>query len=185
MPKVARRPLSVAGKALLAALVAWVVYILWKHPAPTIAFIALVAGWSLVSHRRDRTHLRALAAVRHGESICSFSRELGCRNVDTWVVRATYEEIQWHLAPLLPNFPLRCSDRLVEDLRMDPDDLDEMLAIDIAERTRRDFRNTRRNTYFGKVHTVRDLVMLFHEQLRLSEHSMNRFDGGNGVRPHL
>jgi hypothetical protein len=142
---------------------------IWQYPLASVAFIALVIGVSVVSNRNDRVHLRELAAARSGESICSFAREVGCRNVDTWIVRAAYEEIQGYLAPLLPQFPVRCSDRLVEDLRIDPDDLDEELAIDIAERTSRNMRDTEANAYFGKVRTVRDLIMFFQAQPKLPE----------------
>jgi hypothetical protein len=169
MPKVARRPVSFIGWALLATFAAWALYVIWRHPLLSIAFIALVAGWSVVSNRRDRAHFAALSAQRSGESICSFAREEGCRSADTWIVRAAYEEIQDHLAPLFPEFPLRCGDRIVDDLRIDPDDLDELLAINIAERTSRDMTDTTRNPYFGRVQTVRDLIMFFQSQPKLPE----------------
>jgi hypothetical protein len=73
-----------------------------------------------------------------------------------------YEEIQYHLAPVSPRFPVRWTDRLIEDLRIDPDAIDEELAIDISERTGRDLRNSEANPLVGKVKTVRDLALFFH-----------------------
>jgi hypothetical protein len=167
MPPVERQPTPVMGWMLLAVVGAYVLFVIWQYPFACVAFIALAVGWSIVSNRNDRTHLQSLAAARSGESICHFAREVNCREVDTWIVRAAYEEIQGHLSRLLPDFPVRSSDRFIEDLRIDPDDLDDLLAIDMAERTRRDLREAEKNPYFGKVRTVRDLMMFLQAQPRL------------------
>jgi hypothetical protein len=167
VPRVEQRPVSATGWTVLAVFGASVLFVIWQYPFASVAFIALVVGWSIVSNRNDRAHLQSLAATRSGESICHFAREVDCRVVDTWIVRAAYEEIQEHLSGLLPNFPVRGSDRLIEDLRIDPDDLDEVLAIDMAERSRRDLAEAEQNPYFGKVRTVRDLMMFLQAQPRL------------------
>ena len=84
--------------------------------------------------------------------------------MDTWVVRAVYEEIQDHLGPLCAKFPLRWTDRLKEDFPIDADALDEELAIDIEQRAGRDLESTQSNPLLGKIETVRDLVLFFQGQ---------------------
>jgi len=59
------------------------------------------------------------------------------------------------------DFPIRPDDRLEEDLDIDGDDLDFFLLKQIAERTGRSLAETKMNSYYGKVKTVRDLVGFF------------------------
>lgn len=170
-----RKPPSLVAWAFLVAFVGWVLYLLWLHPIATAACVAAFTSLSWLHSRSIRTHLHAVAASRAGESICTFAREVDCRNTDTWIVRAVYEEIQERLGSEYSNFPLRCTDRINEDLRIDPDALDEELAVDIAERTGRDLRNTEANPLFGKAETVLDLVRFFQAQpKRASENLTNR-----------
>jgi hypothetical protein len=50
---------------------------------------------------------------------------------------------------------------LEHDLRIDADDLEEVVAVEIAERAGRSLQDTTRNPYFKRVHTVKDLVRFF------------------------
>jgi len=76
--------------------------------------------------------------------------------------------LQEHLNSECTDFPIRPDDRLLEDLRIDPEDLDDLLARQIAERTGRSLANPEENPYYGKVKTVRDLVTFFLGQQVLS-----------------
>ncbi|MYM87102.1 hypothetical protein GTP91_07895 [Rugamonas sp. FT82W] len=114
--------------------------------------------------KRNAERLRCLAAEREGESICDFARDFDTRQVDTWIVRAVYEQLQYHLADVSPAFPVRASDRLKEDLLLDDDDLDMDIAQEVEQRAGRSLDDTSTNPYFGKVKTVRDLVMFFQSQ---------------------
>ena len=169
MPKTVRSPPTLVGWLLLIAFAAALLYVLWLHPIVTSTCLAVLVALSCLLQRNIRNHLRTIAASRAGESICTFSREVDCRNLDTWIVRAVYEEIQEHLAADCAKFPLRWTDRLKEDLRIDPDALDEELAIDIAQRTCRSLEGAERNPLFGDVKTVRDLVFFFQAQPLLPE----------------
>ena len=51
------------------------------------------------------------------------------RRLDPWAVRAAYEELQ-----AATGFPLRPTDKLTRDLRLDYDDLDLDMLADIANR---------------------------------------------------
>ncbi|MDI4635539.1 hypothetical protein J7U46_20920 [Pelomonas sp. V22] len=108
----------------------------------------------------------ALASRREGQSICEFARDFDARAVDTWVIRAVYEQLQSHLRYVHPSFPVRADDRLKEDLLLDDDDLDIDLAQEVEERTGRSVDGATNNPYSGKVRTVRDFVLFFQHQPR-------------------
>jgi len=65
-----------------------------------------------------------------------------------------------------PNFPVRATDRLIEDLMLDPDDIDMEVVFDVARRTGRSIRNTKENPFYGGVKTAQDLVAFFCAQDR-------------------
>jgi hypothetical protein len=134
---------------LVVLLLAVLVKIWWPL---AILLPAAVVGGSLIGSRHDRR----IAEARKGESICQFARGFDRRRIDTWIIRAVYEEFSGA-------FPLRSSDRFNEDLRIDGEDLEDG-AIRIAQRTGRALDGYERNPMFGKVKTLRDMVMFFHHQ---------------------
>jgi hypothetical protein len=118
--------------------------------------------WHAVRSRRRK--LRAVAQMRVGQGICEFARDFDNRAVDTWVIRAVFEQLQSYLADVQPAFPVRAEDRLPKHLIADPDDLDMDLVHQIAQRTGRSLEKTDLNPHYGKVLTVRDLVLFFDAQ---------------------
>jgi hypothetical protein len=111
--------------------------------------------------------VRALAAERQGESICSFVRAFARGDRDPHVLRAVYEELAPYLAVSDTVAPLRASDSLDDDLQLDAEEL-EFVARSIAERTGRTISNSETNPHFGKVKTVRDLVAFLRAQPRVA-----------------
>ena len=81
-----------------------------------------------------------------------------------------------------PSFPLRPTDRLWADLRLDSDDLDLDLAQEIAERTGCSVADTRRNPYYGKVITVADVVAFFRAQAMRAGEQPDAADGARQIR---
>lgn len=136
-------------------------------PWTSACVVAALVVTGMASTRNARRKLQALASQRSDESICAFARSFDARAVDTWVVRAVYEQLQAELHDLSPKFPVRASDDLLHHLMLDPDDLDLSLAPDIAQRTGRSLDDTGRNPYFANVHTVKDLVLFFNAQPRV------------------
>lgn len=138
-------------------------------------FAALIAAYPLVwgplvatmvvGVTLEKRRLKRLASSREGESICTFARSIGAKNLDTHVVRAVYEELGKVLSASASMFPLRPTDRLFETrgLNLDPDDLDELLVA-IAFRANRSLENTQSNPYYDKVKTVSDLVLFVMSQ---------------------
>lgn len=117
-----------------------------------IGFILLVALVSIYDRRRQRR----LAEQRVGESICTFARSFDRRAVDPWIVRAVYEEFHAYFDGA---FPIRLTDRIDEDLRMDWEDVDDLLG-DVAIRAGRSLERLELNPFYGQVRSVGDLVQL-------------------------
>ena len=161
MPK--RRPRRVipAGACLPAA----ALIVLLAYAFSTTAFLA-VAGFitlAAVLNIFETRRVRRLAAGRDGENICTFARSFPRRLADPWVIRAVYEELtDYHGGGL----PILAADSFEDDLRMDCEDLDDLLA-DIAARAGRSVEDAESNPLFGRVERVRDLVMFLSHQPKL------------------
>jgi hypothetical protein len=166
MPKLRRDKIQPFGwlvpMMLDFALLCAIAYVVSRFPFLLIP-LAVVLIASIVMHGQNQRRLQTLATQRVGESIGDFARSLEYRTIDTWVIRATYEQIQAYMGS---DLPLRACDRLIEDLQIDPEDLEMDLAEEIAERTGRTLAETDRNPYYGKVETVQDLVLFFNAQPR-------------------
>ncbi len=156
------------GYVVLALLGIGYLWLLWRWPLATVTVSTAVLLWSAMQARRTRRRLDQLAQGRVGESICTFVRALPVRELDTWVVRAVFEQLQAYLRITVryTAFPLRPSDRLFEDLRITPEDLDDELVYEIAQRTGRALSSRHENPYYGKVTTVEDLIRFFCGQPR-------------------
>jgi hypothetical protein len=175
MPLVQRPKPGLAARLFMALLIAaWVLGLgyggyaaLAAAPWLSTAVVVALVVWVRASTRSAKRALQTLASQRAGESICAFARSFDTRAVDTWVVRAVYEQLQAELHGLSPRFPIRASDDLLQHLLLEPDDLDLDLAPDIAQRTGRSLAETRCNPYFEKVRTASDLVLFFNAQARV------------------
>nr|WP_298174176.1 hypothetical protein [uncultured Pseudomonas sp.] len=131
-----------------------------------IALLALV--WNHFEEPKIERYFAALCEERKDLSICDFAREFDLRAVDTWIVRAVYEQLQAALATK-QNVPIKASDNLFDTLKLDEDDLDLDLVEEIAQRTGRSTENFQSNPYYGKVTTARNLVLFFNHQAYVNE----------------
>jgi hypothetical protein len=127
----------------------------------------------------DARHRRRLAESREGENICDFARGLNCREADTWIVRAVYEELSRFLSVDGRAIAVRPTDRCEKDLKIDPEDLDD-LARDVAFRARRSMDDCDKNPLYGKVETVGDIVTFLEYQPSIVEPSAGA--GGPATR---
>jgi hypothetical protein len=110
-----------------------------------------------------------LASQREGQTICEFARDFDTQAIDTWIIRAVYEQLQAQLKYIHSAFPIRADDRIKEDLLLDDDDLDMDLASEVETRTARPLDKTDNNPYSGKVKTVRDVVLFFQHQPKAAD----------------
>jgi hypothetical protein len=141
-------------------LVTIVAYSLWTHPVITTTVIAGIVFFSSREVKRLEARRALLASVRSHGGLCEFARSFDCRTVDTWVIRAVYEALQEEMGDV-GGFSLKPTDLLMEDLGIDPDDLDLTLVPVIAKRTGRSLTNCNANPYFGRVTSLGDLVQFF------------------------
>tara|TARA_B100000700_G_scaffold173031_1_gene191198 strand:+ start:236 stop:766 length:531 start_codon:yes stop_codon:yes gene_type:complete len=162
-PKKASKPMLIAFFAIAVAIV---IYQPWY--LLVIAGIALlVIVWSAIDQPKVERHFQNLCRERSGLSICEFAREFDPKVVDTWIIRAVYEQLQAAL-PTKENVPIKASDGLFDTLMLDEDELDLELVEEIAQRTRRSLEDYESNPYYGKVTTARKLVLFFNHQARAS-----------------
>lgn len=122
-----------------------------------LAPIGAVTLTTITLNVGQRRYLARLAEDRQGESICSFARSFDGRAVDTWVIRAVFEELRLYCRFGRQELPLRPSDELNHDLGIDPEDLED-LVVEIAFRAGRSLDDSVNNADDGNVVTVSDLV---------------------------
>ena len=171
MPKYTPQPFPMVGWIVLLAFGGTAVFC-FAHaaassPWSTLTGVVLFTVFFVLVSRhglRGRSRIQDVAVSRNGQSICAFARDFDPRAVDTWIIRAVYEQIQNELKGVHQPFAVRADDRLKEDLLLDDDAVDMDLANEIAMRAGRSLAHTKNNPYFGKVKTVRDLVLFVNTQ---------------------
>ena len=167
MPKYVPRPVTWAGWVVQIGVVAAIIGLIWSAPK-VLWFVPIAVACVLLETWKHKRKIKALAAARPNDSICTFARSFDCRETDTWVIRAVYEQLQAHLSGDAPAFQLRREDHLTRDLGMDPDDLSYDIADEIAARTGRSLEKTGKNPYWEKIETVGDFVQFFLHQPRVT-----------------
>lgn len=163
MPKY--QPHKVNMITLFGLLVLGVVIVFYKpiSAAFIVGFSLLIIVWGRFEQPKIDKYFQQLCEERRGLSICEFAKEFDARTVDTWIIRATYEQLQAAL-PTKHIVPIKASDSLFEILKLDEDDLDLDLVEEIAQRTKRSLENYENNPYYGRVTTARNLVLFFNHQ---------------------
>ena len=165
MPKIARRRWP--GLIALAILALVPIYFFLNHPVGTTLAIVGLLACGIFEHLRRKAGIKRLAASRAGESICEFARSFERRRVDTWIIRAVYDELQEYLGGYSV-VPIRAADRLKDDIPIDIEDLEMDLIANIARRSRRSLTDPTSNPYFGKIKTVADVVLFLNAQPELT-----------------
>ena len=165
MPPAPQRHVTPLGAAVLAALAVGLLALIYAHPA-TLLVIAGLAMLGAVLGAAERRRLRRLAEERRGESICTFARSFDLRATDPRVVRAVYEELQRYFGGETERLPLRAADRIEEDLRLDWEELEDVVLRDVAARAGRLLEQPERNPFYGRVRTLWDLVLFLDYQPR-------------------
>ncbi len=142
-------------------------YLVYKHPL-VIVLLPVVYIASIISTKSHKSKLSKLALGRENEDIGTFAKAFNYREIDTWVIRAVYEQIQDYLKEDYPNFPLRPDDKVYDDLILDPDDFDMDILNEISQRTGRSLEKLDKNPYAQSLETVKDVVDMFNSQPKSS-----------------
>jgi len=98
MPKAVERKASPLGWLVLCVFLGGLLYLFWSHP-PVMGIVFGILAISAVAGRNHARQMRQFAATRAGGGICEFAREFNAREIDTWIIRAVYEEVQACLGP--------------------------------------------------------------------------------------
>ena len=130
-----------------------------------LSLIALVAIVSAVLTHQDAGRLGALSLRRAGEDIGSFARPFRHENVDMWVVRAVWDAVAPWMTTSAGVVAARPDDLLVEEMKIDVEDLGDVVA-EVAKRTGRSLDDLEANPYYDSLRTVRDLVYFVNAQPR-------------------
>ena len=166
MPAVPAWKASAGAWLVLAAFLGGLGYWVYRQPYALlgISALAVIVGAELLFHAR---RMRRLAASREGEGICEFARSFERHHADTWILRAVYEELSRFLAVGDAIVPVRAEDTWEKDLKIDPEDLLELIS-DMAFRAQRSMDGMEGNPLWGKVRTVADMVAFLENQPRLT-----------------
>ena len=121
-----------------------------------LAIVAVVA-WGGLSTLAANRKVRRMRGMRVGHDIGTFARMLPIRALDTWVVRATYDEIAAHIGSDANPFPVHPSDRLKADLGIDDENLCDII-FRIADRSARTTDDIDKNPYIAQIKTVGDVI---------------------------
>ena len=159
MPKIPPPSITATGWMILFVMAAAMIALLHADPWLVI-FLALILLFIFIAGIPESRSLDRLAKNRENDSICSFVRQFDYRNTDTWILRAVYEEIIEYVG-----FPIHANDNLLDQLRIDHEDLDDAVS-NIAIRTGRSMNETDANPYYNRVETVGDLVAFLEHQPR-------------------
>ena len=164
MPKYIHKGFGPIGKSIaLIIVVLFFVAVIWKAPA-ILLIIPVIGIWSYLDTNKWKKKLSNMAIERKDCDIGTFAKSFDYRKIDTWIIRAVYEEVQNYISRENIKVPILASDRLIKDLGIDPEDLNEYLMEVIAQRTGRTFDDYEKNPYFNNLNTVSDLVGYFNYQ---------------------
>ena len=163
MPKYIEKPIGFWDKVFFAVLLCLAAWLLWLHPF-LLVVIPIITALDIKNRIFRIKHFKAILKDRDTDSICTFSRHFKRHEIDTWIIRAVYEQLQNYLAPEKKAFPIRPQDDVFKDLLIDNEDFEFDIVEEIAVRTGRSLENIESNPYYGKASIVENLVYFFNEQ---------------------
>ena len=163
MPKYVYSKTGLWGWIVLSVVSSIFIWLFWLAPILLLA-LPFLAVFLYLESRKETKHFQELLSQRTGYSICEFARHFDCKEIDTWVIRAVYEQIQNYMESRTPNFPILPSDDIFSDLKIDDEDFEYDIVEEIASRTGRSLKGAESNPYYGKANVVQNLVYFFNRQ---------------------
>ncbi len=144
----------------ISLLITWIYY----YTVLALTILSLLFLWVIYWSPKENKRLARTAESRKGETICEFARSFDRKEIDPWIIRAVWQELQDYLkGKEYGEFPIRESDHIEEFYRIDSEDIND-IGIRIAKRIGRDLTSKSKNPYFDKVNTVGDLVLFMNHQ---------------------
>jgi hypothetical protein len=152
---------------ILAIFISGLGYAIWDEPWLGFFLLLVVFAVYILSvispNIMEELNIEKLAKERKGENIGTFAKSLDYRNIDTWIIRAVYEEIQSELGFKEIDIPIRTSDNLENDLQLDDEDLFYIYSR-VAIRAGISDKDGNKNPYYDKVETVEDMILFLNTQ---------------------
>lgn len=163
MPRFNHQKTGFWGWSILCGISCVFTWLLWYAPL-LLLILPVIALFLYLERKKEKKYFQNLLAKRQGLSICDFSRYFDCKEIDTWVIRAVYEQLQEYLKPRSSAFPVLPSDDVFADLKFDDEDFEYDIVEEIAFRTGRSLDGAESNPYYGKANIVKNLVYFFNNQ---------------------
>jgi hypothetical protein len=166
MPEMAKCSLSgkIVAYFFILLFLAGVAWLCIEKPI-ALAIVSAIIIYLVIATVKENSRLRLMTSERAEDSICTFARAFDKRIIDPWTIRAAYDELQEYFGSLERPFPIRASDRFKEDLKMDGDDLCDLL-FSIAKRSKHDITSLDDNL---QISTVGELVACISNLPKTSE----------------
>ena len=103
-------------------------FFIWQlYFAPMLLVVLLFVALFLYSDNKKRkAYFQELLSKRECYSICEFSKYFNDKEIDTWVIRAVYEQLQNNLKSECKQFPVLPEDDIFVDLKIDDEDFEEV-----------------------------------------------------------
>lgn len=159
--------MPVIGKIVLTMFLLAIGYWVFVDPYKALIVLGALAALITVIGLIDRRKVAKLRNKR-GDTICDFRKAFNLREVDPWIIRASYEAFSAWIGQNEHLFPLRASDSIERDLRIDPEDMWD-LVLEVAQRAGYDITDWEANPLLGKIETVLDFVLLINHQPRIRD----------------
>ena len=122
------------GYIIIVLFFLWLAYAIWDDPMVGFFLLGIIFVIFLFGYFSPYStdFIDALYVERKNEDIGTFTRLLDYRNIDTWIIRAVYEEISNELGCDKP-LPIRPLDNLENDLKIDSEGLEFILTYVLQE----------------------------------------------------
>ncbi|WP_444908042.1 hypothetical protein ACJJIR_08675 [Microbulbifer sp. SSSA008] len=163
MPKYVEKSTGISGWLIASAFFLMLGWFIYKAPV-ILAIVPVLVAVEIKNSKARKSHFSKLREKRNKDSICTFSRYFDCKSIDTWVIRAVYEQLQNYISSDSIAFPIKPTDNVFKDLLIDDEDFELDIVEEIAQRTGRTLDHAENNPYYGKANVVENLVYFFNEQ---------------------
>jgi hypothetical protein len=171
MPKYYPKGYGLLGKiiALIIAIIIVVFFCIgiWQEPYFFLIILLVIIPLVWISgyfeEKKRKKKLSMMAAKREGCDIGTFAKTFDYRKIDTWIIRAVYEELQEFVSTKEIQLPILATDHLEKDLNIYEEDLNDLMEA-IAQRTGRTFDDYEKNPFYSNLNAVSDLVGYFNYQ---------------------
>jgi hypothetical protein len=170
MPPAPSAKTGLGGWVFLCGMAAVLLYFLVTRPVGFLGTVGALVILSLIIERKRVTELLPVVQDRTGEDIGTFARAFARRSdppIDPWAIRAVWNAIYPLTEVQGKRIPLRPTDRIVEDLGIDSEEI-EYLVPELTQQCERKKGDWDRNPHYQELGTVGGLVRFISAQPRQS-----------------